>query len=75
MGIGGGAIFVEIDLEGQFFAQAPVIQKDQGGAVPVGVATGVYTSEQLTDAGAEMILPDLKKADNILQMILKKGSG
>lgn len=47
----------------------------QGGAVPVGVATGIYTSEQLTDAGAEMILPDLKKADNILQMILKKGSG
>jgi phosphoglycolate phosphatase-like HAD superfamily hydrolase len=46
----------------------------QGGAVPVGVATGVFTSEQLKDAGAEMILSDLKKADDILQTILKKGS-
>ena len=41
------------------------------GVVPVGVATGIFTSEQLAAAGAEIVFPDLKNADDILQMILK----
>lgn len=43
----------------------------RGGAVPIGVATGVYTSEQLTAAGAEIVLPDLGNADDILRILLK----
>jgi phosphoglycolate phosphatase-like HAD superfamily hydrolase len=43
----------------------------EAGAVPVGVTTGVFTAEQLTSAGAEKVIPDLKDADGILQMLLK----
>jgi len=41
------------------------------GVVPVGVATGIFTSEQLAAAGAETVLPDLKDTDEILQMMIK----
>lgn len=43
----------------------------QRGAVPIGVATGVYTSEQLTASGAEIVLPDLGNTDDILRILLK----
>ncbi len=43
----------------------------QGGAVPVGVSTGVFAAEQLTAAGAEIVFPDLRGVDTILKMVLK----
>jgi phosphoglycolate phosphatase-like HAD superfamily hydrolase len=39
------------------------------GVVPVGVATGIFTSEQLAAAGAEIVFPDLKDADGILRFL------
>jgi phosphoglycolate phosphatase-like HAD superfamily hydrolase len=39
------------------------------GVVPVGVATGVFTAEQLTSAGAEIVFPDLKEKDGILRFL------
>jgi len=39
------------------------------GVVPVGVATGIFTSEQLAAAGAEIVFPDLKDADGILRSL------
>jgi phosphoglycolate phosphatase-like HAD superfamily hydrolase len=41
----------------------------EAGVVPIGVTTGVFTAEQLTSAGAEKVIPDLKDADDILQML------
>jgi hypothetical protein len=38
--------------------------------VPIGVTTGVFTAEQLTSAGAEKVIPDLKDADDILEFLL-----
>ena len=37
--------------------------------ISVGVATGIFTAEQLTSAGAEIVIPDLTDADEILKMI------
>ena len=42
-----------------------------GGAVPVGVATGVFTAEQLTAAGAEIVFPDLTGVDEILKIVME----
>ena len=39
------------------------------GVVPVGVATGVFTAEQLTSAGAEIVFPDLKETNEILRFL------
>ncbi len=38
----------------------------EAGVVPIGVTTGVFTAEQLKAAGAEIVIPDLKDADDIL---------
>lgn len=66
----------DCDYKGRVFHFGDAPQDMQaarhGGAVPIGVATGVFTARQLTAAGAEIILPDLKDADHILQIILKK---
>jgi phosphoglycolate phosphatase-like HAD superfamily hydrolase len=43
----------------------------KAGVVPIGVATGVFTAQQLISAGAHKVIPDLKGADEILQMLLK----
>ena len=43
----------------------------EAGIVPIGVTTGVFTADQLLSAGAEKVIPDLKDADGILQMLLK----
>jgi phosphoglycolate phosphatase-like HAD superfamily hydrolase len=53
------------------FGDAPQDMKAgrEAGAVPIGVTTGVFTAEQLTSAGAEKVIPDLKDADDILQML------
>jgi phosphoglycolate phosphatase-like HAD superfamily hydrolase len=41
----------------------------EAGVVPIGVATGVFTAQQLTSAGAQKVIPDLKGADDILQYV------
>jgi phosphoglycolate phosphatase-like HAD superfamily hydrolase len=53
------------------FGDAPQDMKAgrEAGVVPIGVTTGVFTAEQLTSAGAEKVIPDLKNADDILQML------
>jgi phosphoglycolate phosphatase-like HAD superfamily hydrolase len=43
----------------------------EAGVVPIGVATGVFTAQQLSSAGAQKVIPDLKGADDILQILLK----
>jgi len=35
------------------------------------IMKGVFTADQLISAGAEKVIPDLKDADGILQMLLK----
>jgi len=54
------------------FGDAPQDMKAgrEAGVVPIGVATGVFTADQLTSAGAEKVIPDLKDADGILQMLI-----
>jgi len=42
----------------------------EASVVPIGVTTGVFTAEQLTSAGAEIVIPDLKDADEILGFLL-----
>jgi phosphoglycolate phosphatase-like HAD superfamily hydrolase len=55
------------------FGDAPQDMKAgrTAGVVPVGVATGIFTADQLTAAGAETVFPDLTDADEILKMMLK----
>jgi len=50
------------------FGDAPQDMKAgrEAGVVPIGVTTGVFSAEQLTSAGAEKVIPDLKDADDIL---------
>jgi len=54
------------------FGDAPQDMKAgrEAGVVPIGVATGVFTAEQLMSAGAQKVLPDLKDADEILQYLI-----
>jgi len=55
------------------FGDAPQDMKAgrEAGVVPIGVTTGVFTAEQLTSAGAEKVIPDLKDSGEILQMLLR----
>ena len=55
------------------FGDAPQDMKAgrEAGVVPIGVATGVFTAQQLSSAGAQKVIPDLKGADDILQILLK----
>ena len=55
------------------FGDAPQDMKAgrEAGILPIGVTTGLFTADQLTSAGAEKIIPDLKDAEGILQMLLK----
>ena len=55
------------------FGDAPQDMKAgrTAGVVPVGVATGIFTAEQLTAAGAELVFSDLTDADEILKMMFK----
>jgi phosphoglycolate phosphatase len=50
------------------FGDAPQDMKAgrEAGVVPIGVTTGVFSAEQLTSAGAEKVIPDLKDTDDIL---------
>ncbi|MHC4292382.1 MAG: HAD family hydrolase [Planctomycetota bacterium] len=41
----------------------------EAGVVPIGVATGLFTAQQLTSAGAQKVIPDLTGADDILQYL------
>ncbi|MFG2533004.1 HAD family hydrolase [Streptomyces sp. NPDC048516] len=41
-----------------------------GGARPVAVATGKYTSAELREAGAEVVLPDLRDTDVVIAAVL-----
>ena len=41
----------------------------EAGVVPIGVATGVFTADQLMSAGAQKVLPDLLDAGEILQYL------
>jgi phosphoglycolate phosphatase-like HAD superfamily hydrolase len=53
---------------GFHFGDAPQDMKAgrEAGVAPIGVTTGVFTADQLTSAGAEKVIPDLKDADDIL---------
>lgn len=53
------------------FGDAPQDMKAgrEAGVVPIGVATGVFTADQLTSAGAEIVIPDLTDADGILEFL------
>jgi len=53
------------------FGDAPQdMQAGRGaGVVPIGVATGVFTAEQLISAGARKVVADLMDADEILQYL------
>jgi len=53
------------------FGDAPQDMKAgrEAGVVPIGVATGVFTARELTSAGAQKVIPDLKDADGILQYV------
>jgi hypothetical protein len=42
----------------------------EAGVVPIGVATGVFTAQQLTSAGAHKVIPDLTGADEILGFLI-----
>jgi phosphoglycolate phosphatase-like HAD superfamily hydrolase len=50
------------------FGDAPQDMKAgrEAGVVPIGVATGVFTAEQLMSAGAQKVVPTLQDADDIL---------
>ena len=54
------------------FGDAPQDMKAgiEAGVVPIGVATGVFTAEQLKAAGAEIVIPNLKDAGEILGFLL-----
>ena len=53
------------------FGDAPQDMKAgrEAGVVPIGVATGVFTARELTSAGAQKVIPDLKDVDGILQYV------
>jgi phosphoglycolate phosphatase-like HAD superfamily hydrolase len=55
------------------FGDAPQDMKAgrEAGIVPIGVATGIFTAQQLTSAGAQRVIPDLKGADEILHYLKK----
>ena len=40
-----------------------------GGVMPIGVTTGIYSSDQLLAAGAHKVLPNLKDTDDILTFL------
>ena len=42
----------------------------EAGVVPIGVATGLFTAQQLTSAGAQKVFPSLRNADDILGFLL-----
>ena len=44
------------------------------GARSVGVATGSFTTQQLTDAGAEVVLPDLSDSALVVRAVLRADS-
>jgi phosphoglycolate phosphatase len=44
------------------------------GAGSVGVATGSFTMQQLMDAGAEVVLPDLADTAAVVSAVLKADS-
>ena len=41
-----------------------------GGVATVGVATGIYTIQQLAGAGADFVFQDLKDTSRVLKIIL-----
>jgi phosphoglycolate phosphatase-like HAD superfamily hydrolase len=53
------------------FGDAPQDMKAgrEAGVVPIGVATGVFTADQLMSAGARNVFPGLKDAGDILQYL------
>ena len=53
------------------FGDAPQDMRAAGeaGATPIGVATGVFTAEELKAAGAYKVVPNLKNVDEILQLL------
>jgi len=53
------------------FGDAPQDMKAgrEAGVVPIGVATGVFTAEQLMSAGAHKVVPNLQDADDILRFL------
>ena len=54
------------------FGDAPQDMKAgrEAGVVPIGVTTGVFAAEQLKAAGAEIVIPNLKDAGEILVFLL-----
>ncbi len=42
----------------------------EAGATPIGVTTGIFSIDELDSAGAYRVVPDLKNAEAILQLLL-----
>jgi phosphoglycolate phosphatase-like HAD superfamily hydrolase len=63
---------IDSDRQVFHFGDAPQDMKAglEAGVVPIGVATGVFTAEQLKAAGAETVIPNLKDAGEILGFLL-----
>lgn len=63
-----------LDGNAWLFGDTPKDMKagKRGGVATVGVATGIYTTQQLTDAGADFVFQDLKDTGRVLEIILRK---
>jgi phosphoglycolate phosphatase-like HAD superfamily hydrolase len=59
------------------FGDAPQDMKaaKEGGAKAIGVTTGIYTREQLEEAGANIVLANLKDKNKILEVLEMFGPG
>ncbi len=55
------------------FGDAPQDMKaaKDAGVIAIGVATGIYSKQQLADAGADMVLDNLTNAGTIIKFIIK----
>jgi phosphoglycolate phosphatase len=42
----------------------------EAGVIPIGVATGIFSADELNAAGAAMVFPDLKNTDEVLKILL-----
>ena len=55
------------------FGDAPQDMKagSEAGIIPIGITTGIYSKEQLENAGASLVLNDLANTEEILKCVLK----
>lgn len=64
----------DFDVQGDIFlfgdAPQDIKAGKEAGVIPIGVTTGIYSEEQLKNAGAKIILDDLKNTNSITNIIL-----